>query len=153
MKTRSQEEIVSVTNLLGLSSSDMGFLQLLSVRLSGKAARPPPLEDPKPLFTKASPPPVSLIFMLSSCSSIFFQSCPFSAKTCSLGLASPNGLTPLGFPTFPSPPSLDTDRDRGCRTSLGLPPPAPTLSLPTLDSPFFLFQSFESAPPLEPNPI
>ncbi|BAT92458.1 hypothetical protein VIGAN_07118600, partial [Vigna angularis var. angularis] len=46
---------------------------------------------------------------------------------------------PLGFPTFPSPPLLDTNRDRGCRTSLGLPPPAPTLSLPTLDSPIFLF--------------
>ncbi|WVZ23171.1 hypothetical protein V8G54_001715 [Vigna mungo] len=83
--------------------------------------RPPPFEDPKPLFTKALPPPVS--------------------------------LAPLGFSTFPSPPSLDTDRDRGCRTSLGLPPPAPILSLLTLDSPFFLFQSFELTPPPEPNPI
>ncbi|WVZ10649.1 hypothetical protein V8G54_015179, partial [Vigna mungo] len=60
---------------------------------------------------------------------------------------------PFRFLHIPIPPSLDTDKDRGCRTSLGLPPPAPTLSLLTLDSPFFLFQSFELTPPLEPNPI
>ena len=43
----------------------------------------------------------------------------------SLGLISPNRLTPLGFPTLS--PSLLTDSVRGCNTSFGIPP-TPTLS-------------------------
>ncbi|WVZ04807.1 hypothetical protein V8G54_018153, partial [Vigna mungo] len=69
------------------------------------------------------------------------------------GITSTCLLGPFRFLHIPIPPSLDTDKDRGCRTSLGLPPPAATLSLLTLDSPFFLFQSFELTSPLEPNPI
>nr|GMC92081.1 hypothetical protein Iba_chr05aCG7630 [Ipomoea batatas] len=77
----------------------------------------------------------------SSFWSISFQSCPFSFRTSSLGLASPKGFDPLGFTvvSFPFPFCCPSAKGNvlGCKFNLGLE------ELPS--SPFFPQES-ESVP-------